>query len=76
MFPTAELPLTVNVTTKVSEEKIHAARKGSAVLYWYGNVCYNDAFGSPHYTNYCWMYKGTSMTAKDADGCLQHNDSN
>ena len=38
-------------------------------------VCSRDAFGASHFTNYCWMYKGTSMTAKDAEGCLGHNDS-
>jgi hypothetical protein len=76
MFPTTELPWTVNDTTKFSQDKINAVRKGDAVLYWYGNICYHDVFGSPHYTNFCWMYKGASMTAKDAEGCLQHNDSN
>jgi len=24
----------------------------------------------------CYMYKGLSMTSKDVDGCLTHNDSN
>ena len=44
-------------------------------VYW-GDICYHDAFGGSHYTRYCFMYKGLSMTAKDADGCLGYNDSN
>lgn len=76
MFPSAALPESVNDTDVFSASDIDAVRHGLSVLVAYGNVCYNDAFGHPHYTNYCWMYKGDSMSGRDADGCIQHNDSN
>lgn len=77
MFPTVELPLTVKFNElKISDADLAAIRNGDSQFVYYGDVCYRDTFGKVHYTNYCYMYKGTSMTAKDADGCLIHNDSN
>lgn len=46
------------------------------VFVYYGSLCYKDAFGRPHYTSFCWMYKGKSMTAKDAIACVGNNDAN
>jgi hypothetical protein len=68
MFPSGELPLTVNVKGKLSGEQISAVKQGVAYLFWYGNICYHDAFGALHYTNYCWQYEGADMTTKHADG--------
>jgi hypothetical protein len=78
MFPGTELPLTTNVVgaDKISVNDINSVKIGAAALYFWGDVCYKDTFGKPHYTKYCWIYKGESMAAKDADECLQHNDSN
>jgi hypothetical protein len=76
MFPGAELPLTINFEGRFTGEAILSVLAGKSVLIYFGNACYHDAFGSVHYTNYCWMYKGASTTAKDADACLGYNDSN
>jgi hypothetical protein len=75
MFPGLELPLTIIITDKYSPEEIQLVKSGNRQFVYFGNICYHDAFGAVHFTNYCWMYKGTSMTAKDADACLGHNDS-
>ena len=42
---------------------------------YYGTLCYHDAFKVPHYTDFCYMYHGKSMTAADANACLGHNNS-
>jgi hypothetical protein len=89
MFPTVELPwsLTINKSPDVaaaSAEKMSAfspaqfqlVKSGDMIFVYWGTACYQDAFGTAHFTNYCWMYKGASMTSKDADACLTHNDSN
>jgi hypothetical protein len=79
MFPGAELPLTITLSQhNFSPERIGYVKNGNGTLvfmYW-GNICYNDAWNHPHFTDYCWMYKGTDMSAKAADGCLTHNNSN
>lgn len=77
MFPTVELPLTINTQgAPAPKEQIQLVKSGDTQFVYFGNVCYRDAFGVSHYTNYCYIYKGTSMTSKDADPCLQYNDSN
>lgn len=89
LFPTVELPWTVVIgknenvkpgsaevlTGVFSREQIQLVKSGDMQFVYWGTVCYHDAFGAPHFTNYCWIYKGQSMTTKDADACLQHNDS-
>jgi hypothetical protein len=89
MFPTTELPWTVTLgdpklVTQQSVDKLAEAftspevqlvKSGDRQFVYWGTVCYRDAFNKPHFTNYCWMYRGASMTARDAEGCLQHNDS-
>ncbi|MGA2312718.1 MAG: hypothetical protein ABSF87_10190 [Xanthobacteraceae bacterium] len=77
MFPTVELPLTAKFSDlKISDGDLAAIKAGDSQFVYFGDVCYRDTFGKVHYTNYCYIYKGTSMAAKDADGCLIHNDSN
>jgi hypothetical protein len=77
MFPSVELPLTLRtVGPAVKPDDVALVRDEKAQFVYFGSVCYRDAFGITHYTNYCFMYKGLSMTAKDADVCLTHNDSN
>jgi hypothetical protein len=76
IFPTMELPWTIVIGTKVSDDDATLIKAGERLLVYWGNICYHDAFGLAHYTNYCWSYKGNSMTARDAEGCLTHNDSN
>jgi hypothetical protein len=76
MFPSMELPLYITITQNFPKTQLDLVRSGEFVFVYYGTVCYNDAFSAPHDTNYCWMYKGESMTAKDADGCTTFNDSN
>ena len=75
MFPSADTKLILNVKVRFTAEKVSAVKQSNALLYWYGNICYLDAFGKTRYTNYCFTYKGNSMTSKDADECLLHNDS-
>ncbi len=79
MFPTVELPLKINFAGDkpiISAEDIGYIKAGTKQFVYFGDVCYHDTFGATHYTNYCYMFRGTSMTAKDADSCLVHNDSN
>ena len=77
MFPTVELPWTVTIDPKLfPSERLQLVKAGDEQFVYWGTACYHDAFGVPHFTNYCWMYKGSNMTAKDAEACLTHNDSN
>jgi hypothetical protein len=77
MFPTVELPMTLNTQGSIISDKDRDnVKAGAASFVYFGSVCYHDAFGIPHYTHYCFMHKGTGMAAKDADGCLKYNDSN
>jgi hypothetical protein len=77
MFPGTELPWTVNVKgNPFTADQIDNVRNDKLVFSFYGNVCYNDAWERPHFTDYCWTYKGTDMSGKIADGCLIHNSSN
>jgi len=76
LFPTMELPLYVRGAA-LSRQQFDLARDGREyVMVYYGIIFYTDAFGTNRWTRYCWMYRGQSMTEKDADGCLGHNDSN
>jgi hypothetical protein len=89
MFPTTELPWTITlakgpeikpesaraVTDLLDPALVQLIKAGSRRLVYWGTVCYRDTFGKIHFTNYCWIYSGSSMAARDADGCLQHNDS-
>jgi hypothetical protein len=77
IFPSIETPMNLTLTNNFSKEQLQLVFVGNdfAFTYW-GTICYDDAFGIPHYTNYCFQYKGKSMRAKDADPCLTHNDSN
>lgn len=77
MFPSADLPLNINTSgAAATDQDIALVKSGDSQFVYFGDVCYHDAFGERHYTNYCYMYKGISMTSKDADWCLKHNDSN
>jgi hypothetical protein len=76
MFPNMELPLDIHGWKNWPQQQVDMVRSRDFILIYWGTLCYNDAFGIPHYTNFCWMYQGASMTTHDADGCLQHNDSN
>jgi hypothetical protein len=51
------------------------SRDQGYVFIYYGTFCYNDAFKRPHFTDFCYMFHGKSMTAEDAEACLGRNDS-
>jgi hypothetical protein len=81
MFPTVEMPFTIKLDPKnkgqiFPQDQIDKVKTGDLIFIYWGTICYHDAFNVSHYTNYCWMHKGLSMAVKDAEGCLQHNDSN
>jgi hypothetical protein len=76
MFPSATLPFNVVVSDSRPPDVINAVHRGDFVITTYGTLCYHDAFGVSHYTNYCWRYSGEDLTAKNAEGCLLANDSN
>jgi hypothetical protein len=61
----------------ISKQQFDLAFAGTEYeIVYYGIVFYTDAFGATHYTRYCWMFRGKSMTGKDVDYCIGHNDSN
>lgn len=75
VFPSMESVFHFRGTT-LSQQQLDLARDGREYqLIYYGIVWYDDAFGVKHYTRFCYLFKGTSMTNKDAEGCLGHNDS-
>jgi hypothetical protein len=80
MFPSAELPLTIgtigNQSPVATAKDIENVKSGKAAFVYFGSVCYHDAFAVPHFTHYCYLYTGTSMTSKDAEPCLKFNDAN
>jgi hypothetical protein len=58
MFPSADLPWTVTIDPKLFDSQlVQLVKTGDRLFVYWGNVCYHDTFGNPHYTNYCWMYK-------------------
>jgi hypothetical protein len=77
IFPSAELPYYSNGINATDKQIALVREAGSEFqIAYYGIIYYRDAFGEPHYTHYCWLFSGPSMTAKEANGCLGHNDSN
>lgn len=77
IFPTMEFPSYIKGTGSISQQQFELAKKGTEyVMIYYGVIYYDDAFRTPHYTRFCWMFKGESMTSKDVDYCLGHNNSN
>ena len=77
MFPTVELPWIIIISGPVfTPDQIQLVKSSNRQFVYWGTICYNDTFAKPHFTNYCWMYKGSSMTARDAEACLTHNDFN
>lgn len=76
MFPSMEMPF-YSVKTQLTNQQVQLAKDGTEYeVVFMGILFYTDAFQVKHYTRYCWLYKGSSMTAKDAQGCWAHNDSN
>jgi hypothetical protein len=77
LFPGISLPFYVTGTEGVAKDQADLVKEGKNVLFVYaGILTYNDAFGDEHYTRYCWLFKGPSMTDRDAEWCPGHNDSN
>ena len=68
--------MVLTLTNNFPTPQLDMVRNDSGmILIIYGTLCYRDAWARSHYTNYCFIYKGRSMSAKDADWCLTHNDS-
>lgn len=76
MFPGTELPFAVTLPTKYPSDQIDKVRLGKWFFAYWGNICYKDSWDRSHFTDYCWTYKGADMSAKTAEGCLTHNNSN
>jgi hypothetical protein len=82
IFPSMSLSMKISVWNKNwKKEEFDAIaantdkfNNGAKFVYW-GTICYTDAFSVAHYTNFCWGYRGKSMTAADSAACLFHNDS-
>jgi hypothetical protein len=77
IFPTMELPFHIS-KTPIPKDQLTAVRQstdGNIQFVYYGTITYDDAFGLPHYTKYCWMFTGENMTGKDAEACVGNNDS-
>jgi hypothetical protein len=69
--------------TNISDEDNKRIKIGVSVkdlngfqLVYAGIVTYKDVYDELHYTRYCWMFTGASMTSRDAEACLGGNDSN
>ena len=76
LFPGIALPFYITGVEDVAKDQLDLVKAGKDVVFVYaGIVTYYDAFGGPHYTRYCWFFKGSSMTDKDAEWCPEHNDS-
>lgn len=74
--PTMELPLKIKIPN-ITQEQIDNVVYGSDYMFLFdGEICYFDAFGFTHFTHFCWKYHDSSMNAKDADACMEYNDSN
>jgi hypothetical protein len=76
LFPTMQHTYSVTGGRKYSADQIAPVMSGSENFIYYGTLCYHDAWQIPHYTNFCWRYKGEALTGKDAISCVQLNDSN
>ena len=75
LFPGISLPFYVTGVEGVAKDQLDLVKAGKDVGFVYaGIVTYYDAFSEPHYTRYCWFFKGPSMTDKDAEWCPAHND--
>ena len=70
----ADLRTSVTKGQQMTREQIDQVRNGSHAIALWGGVYFKDIFGTRHCTRYCWSFRGQSMEAKDAEICLQHND--
>jgi hypothetical protein len=59
---------------QLKKDDIEHIRAGTKKITFWGVIFFKDIFGTQHCTRYCWIFKGQSMGGKDADLCLQHND--
>ena len=76
IFPGREHPKRgIGTTIQKRENDLIASGTGYQLVYS-GVIFYKDALGTDHYTRYCFMYKGGSMTSHETDTCYAHNDSN
>jgi hypothetical protein len=75
IFPGMEMPFKITTTTAPKDRMLYVTQSDKMYYVYYGTVRYKDTFGESHYTKYCWMFKGKSMSSKDAEGCLGNNDS-
>jgi hypothetical protein len=76
LFPSEEIKFNISGHS-LSQQQIVLARTGTEyqAVIW-GIFFYRDAFSTPHYTRFCWLFRGEHMTENDAEACLGHNDSN
>jgi len=76
LFPGMEIPYYFRANSLSPKQDALVEEGNEFKIVYYGILYYRDTFSDPHYTRFCWMYKGKEMTAKDTDVCFGHNDSN
>jgi hypothetical protein len=56
LFPQAEARVPAHLPDALSQHGVDSIGNGTVVLYVYGRVTYEDAFGQPHWTTYAIRY--------------------
>jgi hypothetical protein len=75
IFPSSQLVMNI-AGDIINHNVVNQLSTNSNLRFVYsGTVKYRDAFDQTHYTNFCWMFEANAFTAKDADWCQGHNDS-
>jgi hypothetical protein len=75
LFPGMSVSFTVAGSGNATSEQVENVRQGKdAVFVYAGIVTYLDSYGEEHYTRYCWLFRGSSMSERDAEWCPGHND--
>jgi hypothetical protein len=68
--------INTNWTRALSSDEIASIQDDRAErLYFWGTVSYRDAFGDPHYTNFCISFYALTSTETQREPCPDHNDS-
>ena len=77
LFPGGEFKFRFDgISHAIAKEEFADVLKETLRYAYWGTICYLDAFGKMHYTNYCWFWSGKALISENAEGCPQHNDSN
>jgi hypothetical protein len=64
----------VEANTEITNGTFHHPERPA--FFYFGRLCYKDAFGDEHYTDWCFFAAGDNMVSSNIGTCRTHNGSN